>query len=668
MAWRRIALVLLALVGVVAVGALNRVNLGPLPINQREPPDLGALLLADRDLPAGFRLAPERSGPSNDPFPAPSWMPPALLRSARMDRVPGYLRVWSEPRPGRVVVAGDYWFRLEFVAGELFDDRVRSLAASARSEFEIPAVPHARGFIEDVSGGGTNHWATFRQGSVFFMMLLVSPGGPSNEDVRLIQQLVEKQASRAPPGRTPPVGFVQLAVRFAVGALAALLIYVGLVSVAAWARDPLHRSFLSRAPPFRTPPAPGHAGVVDVTSQARRRRRRARLGLVLQLLGVVVAVTSLPPLLGYLEYRDLYQSELRLGLGLVVVGIAIAWLARGVAATPRQGRAVAPLLMGRHRPAVAAYTITAAACAFIGLGLMYIASVGTIIAVPSQFRLVGLADSFLFLAVGTLLHRRARRLAALAARDVLRRDPRPMVLYLRAFDDDRLTIRSAAFARRSLLERLTPQRFDRFEEMLARGLTAVGPVVAVNPSGTKLAPLGAARETLAGEDWQPTVKRWMRQARLVVLCVAPTQPEQGLAWELRTIDAQQLWHTTLLVFPPLPDDAVGARWREFAPLLEDTAMAGHALPADPAGTLGLVGSPSTGWTAVTAARRDEWAYTAALAAATERTQPAPEAAPAPATPPVPSPASSAPDVRWRFNPPSVPATPDEQPTEHQVPD
>jgi hypothetical protein len=453
MAWRRIALVLLTLVGVVAVGVVNLVNLGTLP-NEQQPPDLGALLLADSDLPAGFHLVPKVSGPLNDPFPAPSWISPALLRSAHLDHVPGYQRWWSEPRPGRAVAAIDYWFWLESFAGRLVDEEFQGFAASARSEFKIPAVPHARGFVEDVPGGGTNYWATFRQGSLFCLIFLRSPGASSSADVGLIQQLVEKQASRASRGRTPPVGWAQLAVQFSVGALAALLAYVGLVSVVAWTRDPLRRSLFFRVPLAGTPRAPGVAGVVDVTSEARRRRRRARLGLVLQLVGVVVAVTGLLPLLDYLAYGQFFQVQPGLGLGLVVPGIAIAWLARVVAATPRKGRAAAPLLMGRHRLAVAAYAITAAVCAFIGLGFMYLFGIGTVVAAPSQFRLVGLADGFIFLAVGALLHRRARRLAALAARDVLQRDQRPMVLYLRAFDDDRLTIRSAAFARRSLLERL----------------------------------------------------------------------------------------------------------------------------------------------------------------------------------------------------------------------
>jgi hypothetical protein len=83
-------------------------------------------------------------------------------------------------------------------------------------------------------------------------------------------------------------------------------------------------------------------------------------------------------------------------------------------------------------------------------------------------------------------------------------------------------------------------------------------------------------------------------------------------WELSALDGQQRWPTTLLVLPPLPADELHRRWERFVPLLKDTAMAGHRLPTDPAQVLVITGSVSSGWTAITAARRDEWTYGAAL--------------------------------------------------------
>jgi hypothetical protein len=116
-----------------------------------------------------------------------------------------------------------------------------------------------------------------------------------------------------------------------------------------------------------------------------------------------------------------------------------------------------------------------------------------------------------------------------------------MVLYLRTFADDSLTIRTATYARRSFIDRLSPRRFERFEEVLIRNLTMIGPVVALNPPGTNLAPIGASRETLDADHWQSTITGWMTDARLIVVGAAPEAMTPGFGWELRMVDSQRLW-------------------------------------------------------------------------------------------------------------------------------
>jgi hypothetical protein len=146
--------------------------------------------------------------------------------------------------------------------------------------------------------------------------------------------------------------------------------------------------------------------------------------------------------------------------------------------------------------------------------------------------------------------RRARQLAALSARKVMKRDPRPPVLYLRCFGDDQLRLRAATLGgRRSFIERLSPSRFDSFEEVLTRHLTEYGPVVAVNPPGTQLAPVGAARETLPHDSWQATVREWMERAALMVIGAPPGFWTPGLVWELEQIDTYNLWPKTIVVSP-----------------------------------------------------------------------------------------------------------------------
>ncbi|MBL7551420.1 hypothetical protein I6A60_26695 [Frankia sp. AgB1.9] len=81
---------------------------------------------------------------------------------------------------------------------------------------------------------------------------------------------------------------------------------------------------------------------------------------------------------------------------------------------------------------------------------------------------------------------------------------------------------------RSLIARFSPNRFDSFEEITARSLSAVGPVVAINPPGMTLPPLGAARATMSDVDWQSRIDEWMKQGALVVIAVPPFALTAGL--------------------------------------------------------------------------------------------------------------------------------------------
>src|SRR5262249_42685048 len=97
------------------------------------------------------------------------------------------------------------------------------------------------------------------------------------------------------------------------------------------------------------------------------------------------------------------------------------------------------------------------------------------------------------LILGAVLFWGARGLGSADARRQRLCDPRRPVLYLRSSGDDRLRLRTATLGRPSLVERFTFRRFDRFEAVLVRHLSRYGPVIAVNPPGARLAPLGAAR-------------------------------------------------------------------------------------------------------------------------------------------------------------------------------
>src|SRR5690606_33059962 len=76
-----------------------------------------------------------------------------------------------------------------------------------------------------------------------------------------------------------------------------------------------------------------------------------------------------------------------------------------------------------------------------------------------------------------------RRLRAASLREVLEADPRPPVLYLRSFDEDRLAL-PATLHRRGLMDTLNVVRRRRFEEAVVVQLQRIGPVVAIAPPGS----------------------------------------------------------------------------------------------------------------------------------------------------------------------------------------
>ena len=217
----------------------------------------------------------------------------------------------------------------------------------------------------------------------------------------------------------------------------------------------------------------------------------------------------------------------------------------------------------------------------------------------------------ILLAVGAVIIRHARRLTAVDARRLMSQDTRPPVLYLRSFRDDKLKLLAATLGRPSLIERFTPRRFDPFEEVIARHLAGIGPVIALNPPGTKLAPLGAARETLDSDGWQAAISDWMAQAALIVLIIPPAMVTDGLTWELDTISASQHWAKTLILIPPVRAGALSDRWQAFRDGYGTRWPFSVPLTLDGPGPLALTFGDGE-WTVISAWRRHEWAYTTAI--------------------------------------------------------
>ena len=410
----------------------------------------------------------------------------------------------------------------------------------------------------------------------------------------------------------------------AAGAVAgALICYLLLANGVGYLRNPLRRKpWRPRFRRVRPEPADTVDGTTDVSAAASRSSRVAVGRLAVQLAG-----------LGLVAYAaDVFQ--VRLWYAYLAAGLVVVWAGGRFIRPAGAGRGTNRAIMaGSHRVLVTVMLVVASAMILFGLaatvafGLYRIqppgANVQDLPGLPGldlsglgtttgQDLATGLAAAGLgLLVLGAVIFLVARRLRSADARRLMRRDPRPPVLYLRSFGDDKLRIRTATFGRPSLIERFTPSRFDRFEEVLVRRLSRYGPVIAVNPPGTRLAPLGAARETIEPADWHSAVAHWMAHAALIVFLAPPSRASQGLHWELRTVAEHGQLDKALVVVPPVSAEQLQARWRAFGAACAGPWPFTVARPlADPRAL--VLAFRHGRWDLATADRRTEWSYAAAL--------------------------------------------------------
>jgi len=216
-----------------------------------------------------------------------------------------------------------------------------------------------------------------------------------------------------------------------------------------------------------------------------------------------------------------------------------------------------------------------------------------------------------FLAI-LALYRRARREALLPASELSRRNPRPIILYLRSFLDDNLKMGARAANGRTWLDRLSSVRF---EEVVTDHLWRYGPVVAIGKPGgvDDLPPLGAAREYFSYQTWRQAVEQLMVQASTIVLAVGRTE---GLLWELNALIRLALTRKLILLLPPVQTSDLRPRWDY---LQQHATEAGVVLPEDVdlEHARVIVFPPGRTAYVITADERDDWAHEAALDAAEE---------------------------------------------------
>jgi hypothetical protein len=364
--WRRVVLVVVCVFVIAAVRLVATPSVAAAsPGSQGPEPDLGAILLAGRDVPPGFELDAKQSGSYEKPPTAPSWLSPIMQHAAHLR---GYDRVWFNRQEHRAIIAQVVEYPIDKLASADANSAAQDFKNEAVNEFTITTVPYARGFVvkygKDVAAQGL-----FVRGPRAFSIAVLTRTTASEADIELTRRLVEIQAAKAPPGPTGlrDISKPSLAAGTALGTLGAGVAYIGSLSLVAWFRDPLRRHPIRPGPQQTALP---NTTTVDVTARARRRRRRAAAGLLLELSGAGMTVAGLLPF------------TWPLGLLLAALGVGIAWIPRLVTATARRAGSGSELWTGRHRLRVACFTAISTVCVLTGLLAMVLYGVGAVLTSP----------------------------------------------------------------------------------------------------------------------------------------------------------------------------------------------------------------------------------------------------------------------------------------------
>ena len=599
------------------------------PIAHAADAGLTAAMLDTGDLPAGFTPDASLTGPLTG------------QRAQDLGLNPG--QSWSRDTSVRTWLAAGGAEVIEAAVDAGTGDHARAGAASGVSMLKEQGATRQPVAGFDVYGGFVGRYfelvLPLARGPYLFGLYVLVPASSAGSAGRLMSELGAAQVRKV-PADTPDTAPASDAYRAAGAVVGALIAYLLLAGGVAYLRNPLRRKLWRPRSRLVRPEPAGHGavgGAVDVSAAARRSTRIAVGRLAVQLAG-----------LGLVAYAaDVFQ--VRFWYAYLTAGLVVVWAGGRFIRPTRAGRGANRAIMaGSHRVLVTVMLVVASAMILFGLaaivafGLYQIqppgATVQDLPGLPGlglsglgttavQDLATGLAEAGLgLLVLGAVIFLVARRLGSADARRLVLRDPRPPVLYLRSFTDDRLRLWTATLGRPSLVERFTPRRFDSFEEVLVRHLSRYGPVIAVNPPGTRLAPIGAARETIEPADWQSAVAGWMAHSALIVFLAPPSRVTQGLHWELRTVAEHGQWDKALVVVPPVSAEQLQARWRAFGAACAGLWPFTVARPlADPRAL--VLAFRHGRWDVATADTRTEWTYAAALDRALGGPpRPAPEAA------------------------------------------
>jgi Tfp pilus assembly protein PilF len=148
---------------------------------------------------------------------------------------------------------------------------------------------------------------------------------------------------------------------------------------------------------------------------------------------------------------------------------------------------------------------------------------------PSYLFLGGLLGIY----VGVSRRRLSRQYLAPNAEQLLQRDPRPPIVYLRPFDaDDNDPVPPVFWDYLNGAGTFDQALGASEEEQLAIAMNELGPFIAIGKPYDTLPKLGAARIRISDQEWRTKVTEWVSHAQLIALRLGFTK---GVEWEIAHI-------------------------------------------------------------------------------------------------------------------------------------
>jgi hypothetical protein len=151
----------------------------------------------------------------------------------------------------------------------------------------------------------------------------------------------------------------------------------------------------------------------------------------------------------------------------------------------------------------------------------------------------------LIVSANQLLHR-AQKDIRFSIEKITATDPRPPLLFLRAFRDDQVTLDLPHYTPLGRLFAISMPKLSLDHVLLTEG-TLYGPMVALGNPRDSLPPYGVARGYVANEHWQDTVRQLAQLSQAIVICVDDTD---AIWWEIEHLVGHDHLKKTLFLFHP----------------------------------------------------------------------------------------------------------------------